>query len=389
MSQFYQAIKPFYNFLEFTNATNYRPVPDNWHIVIADVQGSTQAIESGKYKLVNMIGASSIAAISNAMNSIDIPFVFGGDGSTALIPNEALEKVSSALRAVRSQSEQQFKINLRVGIVPIKELYKLNHRIEVAKFGLPGGPCIAFLKGSGVDFAESLVKAGDYILTDGPIQDISEALKGLSCRWAPLKNTQGLILSLLIKPQNKEKGFEVLPEILQKIDTLVDLSSKKTHPIKEHQMNAGNAILSAGIESSFIPKNSKYKILMYIFATYIMKILNLKKDNISMQNYIADNPTHSDFRKYDETLRMVIDCSPEMKDKIIQYLKQQYSTKKIFYGHSTSDSALLTCFVPSMEKGGHIHFVDGNDGGYTLAAKEIKSQMKSTAPTPSPQHQYQ
>lgn len=31
------------------------------------------------------------------------------------------------------------------------------------------------------------------------------------------------------------------------------------------------------------------------------------------------------------------------------------------------------------DHGGHLHFIDGNNGGYALAATELKAQMKATA----------
>jgi hypothetical protein len=39
-----------------------------------------------------------------------------------------------------------------------------------------------------------------------------------------------------------------------------------------------------------------------------------------------------------------------------------------------SREALLTCIVQSYN-GNHLHFVDGSDGGYALAARELKSRL--------------
>lgn len=50
-------------------------------MVIADVVGSTQAIEAGADRDVNTVGVACIAAVVNVDRSVDIPFVFGGDGS--------------------------------------------------------------------------------------------------------------------------------------------------------------------------------------------------------------------------------------------------------------------------------------------------------------------
>ncbi len=36
----------------------------------------------------------------------------------------------------------------------------------------------------------------------------------------------------------------------------------------------------------------------------------------------------------------------------------------------------MTCFVESLQEGGHMHFLDAQDGGYTAAAVQLKQQLK-------------
>jgi hypothetical protein len=38
----------------------------------------------------------------------------------------------------------------------------------------------------------------------------------------------------------------------------------------------------------------------------------------------------------------------------------------------------MTCFIRRLEEGGHVHFIDGNDGGYAMAAVELKAQIAGT-----------
>jgi len=40
-----------------------------------------------------------------------------------------------------------------------------------------------------------------------------------------------------------------------------------------------------------------------------------------------------------------------------------------------SREALMTCFVQKTNQSDHIHFIDGGDGGYALAAVSLKKQM--------------
>lgn len=58
---FYRNLPGFNEFPNVTDLSLYRPLPDDWCIVITDIKGSTKAIEDGRYKDVNMMGAACIA----------------------------------------------------------------------------------------------------------------------------------------------------------------------------------------------------------------------------------------------------------------------------------------------------------------------------------------
>jgi hypothetical protein len=36
----------------------------------------------------------------------------------------------------------------------------------------------------------------------------------------------------------------------------------------------------------------------------------------------------------------------------------------------------MTCLVFSLDKGEHVHFIDGSDGGFTAAAIQLKAQIQ-------------
>ena len=70
---------------------------------------------------------------------------------------------------------------------------------------------------------------------------------------------------------------------------------------------------------------------------------------------------------------MVIDIPSSEMEKILSILEQFRRKNQIFYGTHTSTGALMTCIVIDRD-GEHIHFIDGADGGYSLAAAQMKSQ---------------
>jgi len=60
-------------------------------------------------------------------------------------------------------------------------------------------------------------------------------------------------------------------------------------------------------------------------------------------------------------------------------LTERAERGEIVYGLHRADSALMTCLVFSLEKAEHIHFVDGSDGGFTSAAKNLKAKRSAAA----------
>jgi hypothetical protein len=83
---FYRALPALTSFTEAAQGRLQADVPPDWWIVIADVAGSTRAIEAGAYKDVNTVGVACIAAVVNVDRSLELPYIFGGDGATFAVP---------------------------------------------------------------------------------------------------------------------------------------------------------------------------------------------------------------------------------------------------------------------------------------------------------------
>jgi hypothetical protein len=88
--------------------------------------------------------------------------------------------------------------------------------------------------------------------------------------------------------------------------------------------------------------------------------------------YINQLVENSDFRKYDDALRMVIDCSPKFAASLEARLATAAAAGIARYGLHQQDRAMMTCFTPSALRSDHVHFIDGALGGYALAARGLK-----------------
>ncbi len=145
-------------FADVTEAAFYAEVPEDFHVVLTDVRGSTRAIEAGRYRCVNAVGVASIVAVRNATPDLELPYVFGGDGATLLVPESRRAVCEAALRGVRRLARETFELELRVGVVPVRELRAAGHRLEVARFRVSQNVHLAMLRGKGVAEAERWVK---------------------------------------------------------------------------------------------------------------------------------------------------------------------------------------------------------------------------------------
>ena len=121
---------------------------------------------------------------------------------------------------------------------------------------------------------------------------------------------------------------------------------------------------------------ARLKRILGLIKIYLSINLGLFDRLEFLNNYTDSLPAHSDFHKFDEMVRMVIDVTTEQIEQIRVLCEQMYQEKKICYGIHLSDHALMTCVVPSLDNGEHIHFIDGGAGGYTMAAKQLKGQIK-------------
>jgi len=131
---FYVSLPVFSDFAEVVRAESFSPLPDEWFVGFTDVTGSTAAIAAGRYKAVNMVGAGAIAAVANALWRRPFPFVFGGDGVSVAVSGADGPATSAALAAMASFAHTEFKLDLRVAMIPVSEIRAFGGDVRVARF---------------------------------------------------------------------------------------------------------------------------------------------------------------------------------------------------------------------------------------------------------------
>lgn len=372
----------------------HKPIPDDWCVVIVDIVGSTRAIEHGQYKDVNMVSASSITAVLNAVGREDVAYIFGGDGATLLIPSGIVFDVAAALYGTRQLAKDGFNLDMRAGIVFAEELRKLNAPVRVAKTEVSPGVYQSAMSGEGINLAEKLVKGEtgqqydiETLFAAKVLGSRKPDFSGIECRWQPLQARNGVNLSVIVlaRQGDDNQKAKLYRDILDEIGkTCGESSGWKPVSVQNLKVTNSPSKLSgeATVRTAGRGKNERLKYLVNLFfLTLVGKAcfaFGLKAGTFDGKTYRQATAQNNDYIKFDNTLRIVMDVSVEQQGKLAAYLDGLVRQQRVFYGIHAASSALMTCMVFDYTSQ-HFHFVDGSDGGYALAARQMKQQIRDAA----------
>ncbi|MFZ5893062.1 MAG: DUF3095 domain-containing protein [Myxococcota bacterium] len=383
--QFFARLPELTDFAGVTDVEAYHPAPASWQLVITDVRGSTRAIEAGRYRDVNALGVASIVAVCNALPDVELPYVFGGDGATLLVPSSRLEPCLRALRGVSSVAVSGYGLELRTGVVSVAALQAEGHPVRVARFRASAHVCLAMFAGSGFVTAERWIKdpatAPRYSVP--PDGEADASFEGFECRWQPVESKKGAIVSLLVQANGEtdaEKG-NVYRSVLAALARVHASDDARPVSVDRLKLKAFGGDYSTEARLRSAARDGEAYEAAHALAKKKARVgrvligLGASAGGFDGASYASELVENTDFRKFDETLRMVLDLTPDEIQRLEAYLERERLAGHLVYGLHRAPSALVTCFVRSYA-GNHLHFVDGADGGYALAAKQLKQQLR-------------
>ena len=382
MSSFFSSLPTIDHAHDTFDQEQYRPAPDDWALVVTDVVDSTTAIAGGRHTTVNFVAARAIAALKNLCAPELIPFLFGGDGAVVMVPPHQIAPARAALARVRGLAAREFGLSLRVGLATVAQLRHLGSDLKVGRYEPSPGNSFGVFLGGAVALLESAVKGrgdpdliGQAAIAESMDDRAPVDLSGLSCRWDALRATRGKMLALII--QGAVEPREIYMHVMR-------LAGQDGNPRPASLDNLrvkwppNGFMLEARARrrGGSLAKTVLYVLVASLVARLLFA-LGRPTGAFDPERYRREISSNTDFSKHDDTVCFVIDCPLDGIDAVKRYLDDCASRQMLRYGMNVSDTALMTCLVTSANEGLHVHFVDGDGGGYTNAAKSLKAAARS------------
>jgi Protein of unknown function (DUF3095) len=374
---FYGGIPVFRGFTRLMDPALYSPLPADWTVGVADIVNSTGAIADKRYKAVNMAGAAVIAAVTNALQGREFPFVFGGDGASFAVAPDDLWLARKALASTAAWVKADLDLDMRVALVPMAAIRAMGLDVRVARFGPSANLSYAMFSGGGLAFAEAAMKRGEFAVGPAP-PGRQPDLSGLSCRFEEIPAARGVILSVLVLPAQDADPL-LFRKAIEDIVGLVERSPEAGRPVPP----GGPALRwpPAGLDYEARARRGgplrvrRAAVLVYTLFAFLIMRFGIRIGGFMPKLYLQQVVDNSDFRKYDDALRMILDCTEELEKALAGRLAEAAAKGILRYGLHRQDAAMMTCFTRQATRADHVHFIDGAQGGYASAATALKAMI--------------
>lgn len=362
----------------YTKDSFFTPLPKNWFVLVADIKDSTGAVLNNQHNEVNLAATGCIVAVLNSLKKNkknSVPYFFGGDGATFLVPNLYQEQLLEVLQLQKEHVKLQWNLDLVVGYISIDDVYKKGFQIQLSKIKLNKYLQIPVVLGSGLKFAEDLIKKTFLAEKKSTSLPRVPDLKGMECRWekiAPPSSTSSVIC-LLVYCENEILQRSIYLEVFSRLTSIFgDLESRQPISISKLKLEATFEKIKREMLAT-IGRYSFRFLFKKLFETYIGKLyFKYSKEG---RMYLRTTKALSETVMLDGLINTIITGNEVQIKKLTEYLNNLENQGKLVYGIHITHSSIMSCYVQD-RKSEHAHFIDGTEGGYTKAAEMLKTKFK-------------
>lgn len=358
----------------------FAAVPADWHVIVTDIKNSTAAVQAGQHETVNLIATGSIIATLNLAYGADllVPFFFGGDGAILIVPPALLEPALAALATHRANTRDNFGLVLRVGAVPVADLYAARHRLTISRLYLSDLFSIPIVLGEGLAEAERLVKGyeGPDTFSPGDLLD----LQGMQCRWNRIEPDVPAheVVSLLVTTPAGQPQAPAFKRVVDLLDAVYG-SPDARNPVSPSRLRLNSTMAKLTNEvRTRLGRLSVWDLARTWLVTQVGRLYFVRSPN--GKTYLEQLVDLTDTLVIDGRISTVIAGTDRQRRQLEAGLDRMEREGLITYGLAVSSESVMSCYVRDYTDK-HIHFVDGADGGYTLAATVLKrKRLAATTP---------
>jgi len=381
---FYASLPPVDSFERLADSGSYAPLPDGWSLLAADIVSSTSAIEAGRYKNVNTVGVSVIAAVRNVVRPVDVPYVFGGDGALVCVPDRFADEARRAVVATIAMAWESFGLQLRACLVPVGYVRAQGRDLLVARHRVSSHYVQCALHGGGAELVERSLKRGglpdEYLIAAD--RSASADYGGLECRWSeipsPHDETVAVIVDALAPTGGPDAALPVYRAVMNRIREVYG-DADACRPVERDGLSVtlapdvlDNELKLRGWgESRAARIREAVALRVAVIVGWFLLRFGVRWGDVDWGSYERDLVVNTDFRKFDGSLRLVLAGTSAQREALTAYLEGLQATGTVAYGVHVARSALMTCLIEERQ-GAHFHFVDASGGGYAAAAASMK-----------------
>jgi hypothetical protein len=282
---------------------------------------------------------------------------------------------------------EAYGIDLRVGIVPLRYIRSKGFDVRVARLWISDTFVQAAFSGGGLQFAEECLKdpatEKRFSLSAGDAEPIAD-FSGLECRWKNVPSARGEIVTLIVQAirNSAKQQNETYREVIRNVGEIygTDALCRPVHEA-DLSMTLSEKQLSGESRIRSFQKGTTYRIAYWfkiryrvLLGNFLMRIKR-KTKRVDWGMYKRDVAANTDFKKFDDKLRQVLSGTSAQREQLKAYLEKKYLARELVYGTQVAQTAIVTCLIFNYN-GAHLHLVDSDNGGYAVAAAEMKERLQ-------------